>query len=159
MAAALLTACHSSPPTGQVIAVVDGVDVTLAELNSEGRARNLAIGSDRAQRDAAIADLVKRRLLVRAAESRGLDRTPEFILAERRARDILLAQQLVSVRLAETDRTAANGQRAGASDSAEAAAQRQRQLVAQLLSEEQRTANIQYQRGFEPARSSSRSVQ
>lgn len=157
VAAALLTACHSSPPTGQVIAVVGRVDVTLAELNAEARARNLAIGSDRAQRDVAIADLVKRRLLVRAAEARGLDRTPEFVLAERRTRDILLAQQLVTMRLAETGCTAANAPRAGAADSAEAAAQRERQLVAQLLSEEQRTAKIQYQRGFEPARSGSRS--
>ena len=159
-AAMLLSACHASPPTGQVIAVVDGVEITLAELNAEARARNLAIGSDRAQRDQAIADLVKRRLLVHAAEARGLDRVPAFILAERRARDILLAQELVTVRLAETDRQDANAAQRSAPETAD---QRQQRLagvgqarsdrvVAQILSSEQRTADIQYQCGFAPGR-------
>ncbi|MDP9086633.1 MAG: hypothetical protein M3N02_07715 [Pseudomonadota bacterium] len=153
-AAALLAACHPSLPSGQVIAVVDGVDVTLAELNAEARARNLAIGTDRAQRDLAIDDLVKRRLLVRAAEARGLDRTPEFILAERRAHDILLAQQLITVQLAETERTAANLRQGSRTISAKTAAQRQQQLVALVLAQEQPRARIQYQRGFEPGRPS-----
>lgn len=142
--------------------MVDGVEITLAELNAEARARNLAIGNDRATRDLAVADLVKRRLLVHAAEARGLDHSPAFILAERRAHDILLAQQLVTERLAETDGTAGNDAQAAAPTLPESPAQRQislaeqsrrriEQLVAQIVASEERTARIRYQRGFEPS--------
>jgi EpsD family peptidyl-prolyl cis-trans isomerase len=92
-----LAACHGDPPKGQVIATVNGVEITVAELNEEARGRGLDIDGDRAMRDALIKELVERKLLVAEAQAQKLDRTPQFLLAERRGREILLAQQLLSV--------------------------------------------------------------
>jgi hypothetical protein len=160
IAATLLTACNPEVPTGQVIAVVNGEEITTAELNAEARARNLTIGTDAAQRDLAIADLVKRKLLVQAAEGRGLDRTPEFVVANRRLRDILLAQQLVAVRSAELG-DQEEAPEAGESEQTPSPEERQQRLsrlaelrmdrtVAQIVSEQQKQAVIKYQEGFEP---------
>ncbi|GAC1576673.1 MAG: hypothetical protein NVS3B5_08350 [Sphingomicrobium sp.] len=166
----LLTACGPNEPHGQVIAVVNGVEITLAELNAEARARNLAIGSDRAQRDSAIADLINRKLLVQAAHERGLDQTPQFILAERRLREIFLAQQIVAERVADNvpaqqlhakrtiahipafgdHRTAKTGQLASAQSEIEA--NPYEQVMAQILGDARKTANIKYQPGFRPIR-------
>jgi EpsD family peptidyl-prolyl cis-trans isomerase len=91
-----LAACSEAVPQGQVIAVVDGTEITLAELNEEGRSRGIDIANDRANRDALLRELVERKLLVREAEARELDRSPDFLLAERRSREILLGQQLLA---------------------------------------------------------------
>jgi hypothetical protein len=90
-----LVSCDKEAPKGQVIAVVNGEEITVAELNYEAGVRNLRIEDDAALRRALVRELVERRLLVDQAAAAGLDRTPEFILAERRQRDILLAQQLI----------------------------------------------------------------
>ena len=91
-----LAACSEAVPQGQVIAVVDGTEVTLAELNEEGRSRGLDIANDRGNRDALLRELVERKLLVKQAEAREVDRSPDFLLAERRMREILLGQQLLA---------------------------------------------------------------
>lgn len=91
-----LAACSDAVPEGQVIAVVDGTEITLSELNEEGRSRGLDIANDRANRDALLRELIERKLLVREAEARELDRSPDFLLAERRMREILLGQQLLA---------------------------------------------------------------
>lgn len=93
---AALAGCSKAVPEGQVIAIVEGTEVTLAELNEEGRSRGLDIAGDRALRDALLQELVDRKLLVREAERRQLDRSPDFLLAERRMREILLGQQLLA---------------------------------------------------------------
>lgn len=168
----LLSACHPAEPSGQVIADVDGVEITLAELNDEARARNLPIRTDRAQRDAALADLVTRKLLVRAARARGLDRTPEYVLGERRMREILLAQQIVVARIAESapateqqvqQLLAAPPNSPGPSrlqlseqrPLALALLERRRaeEAVAQILSSERPIVTVRYQRGFAPGHS------
>lgn len=138
--ALLIGACDRAPPTGQVVATVNGVEITLAELNAEGRARQWTIGTDRAQRDVALADLIKRKLLVQAATASGVQRTPDFILAERRLREVLLAQYLLDTELAEQSR------RPGA-DTDPAAADR---LLGAIIAREARGATVRYQRGFEP---------
>lgn len=142
----MLAACQQAAPSGQVIATVDGVEITLAELNGEASARNLAIATDPAQRAAAIADLVKRKLLVRAARAQGLDRTPQFVLAERRMREILLAQQVVVARLAILP---VAYQVQPPANVLLAEQQRAEQAVADILAS-QRDAKVTYQRGFAP---------
>jgi EpsD family peptidyl-prolyl cis-trans isomerase len=91
-----LAACSKTVPEGQVIAVVDGTEITLAELNQEGRSRGLDIANDRGNRDALLRELVERKLLVREAQAREVDRSPDFLLAERRMREVLLGQQLLT---------------------------------------------------------------
>ena len=97
-AAAMLVAlpgCDSGEVSGQVVAVVNGEEITIPELNSEARARGLVIGNDRALRNRVVQDLIERKLLVRAALKRQLDRTPEHLLAKRRSDEMLLASALL----------------------------------------------------------------
>ncbi|HVF84267.1 MAG TPA: hypothetical protein VM913_08885 [Sphingomicrobium sp.] len=94
--AVLLQACTEAAPAGQVIAVVNGEEVTVAELNEEARARGLAIGSDVVLRKLLLQDVVDRKLLAQAAQQEELDRTPEYLLAIRRAQEVVLAQHLVA---------------------------------------------------------------
>jgi EpsD family peptidyl-prolyl cis-trans isomerase len=97
LAAPVLQACGSAPPSGQVIAKVNGVDVTVPELNEEARSRGLSIGNDVALRNSLLQELIDRKLLAQAAEKRRLDRTPEYLLAARRAQELVLAQQLIAL--------------------------------------------------------------
>ncbi len=94
-ALAALGGCDSGGLSGQVIAVVDGEEITIPELNAEARARGLIIGSNREVRDRLLQDLIERKLLVHAAASRQLDRTPEHLLAKRRSDEMLLAGELL----------------------------------------------------------------
>lgn len=83
-------------PEGQVIARVNGTEITVAELNEEARARGLPIGHDPAMKAALIQELVDRKLLVEAARDGGFDRRPDYLLAKRRSDEILLAQQMLA---------------------------------------------------------------
>lgn len=96
--AALLLAtsgCNKAEPKGQVIAVANGEEITVGELNEEARARGLSIGNDAAVRASAVQDLVNRKLLVQEARRREIDRTPEHLLAARRINELLLVRELV----------------------------------------------------------------
>lgn len=87
-----------------MIADVNGEEVTIAELNEEARARGLSIGADPSLQQALLQDLVDRKLLVQAARQEKLDRTPEYLLASRRASELALAQQLIARRTGEVGR-------------------------------------------------------
>lgn len=91
---AVCSACHQEAPDGQVLARVNGEEITVPELNVEARARGLSIGSDVAARDALLQELVDRRLLAQAARDQGLDRTPDYILQSRRAAELTLVEEL-----------------------------------------------------------------
>ena len=100
VAAAILsattTACNrNGVPEGQVVAKVNGEEITLAELNEEARARGLPISRDPRLRGALMKELVDRKLLVQEALRRKVDREPAYLLAKRRSEEILLAQQLL----------------------------------------------------------------
>jgi peptidyl-prolyl cis-trans isomerase C len=94
---ALTAACHAQAPGGQVLAVVNGEEITIPELNAEAHARGLAIGNDAGARQALLQELIDRRLLAQAARKEGLDRTPDYILQSRRANELVLVQQLNEV--------------------------------------------------------------
>jgi peptidyl-prolyl cis-trans isomerase C len=97
------SSCARSKPDGQVVAIVNGVEVTLAELNEEAKARGLAVGSDRRMRAALLRDLIDRKLLVAQAKKRRLDKTPEHLLAVRRLTEILTAQELLAASTDEAE--------------------------------------------------------
>ena len=96
---ALLAGCGNSGEEqlekGQVVATVDGKDVTVHELNAELQGVNLPQGADRkAIEQAALQQVVQRRILADIARERGLDKTPMYLLQEKRAEETILAQML-----------------------------------------------------------------
>jgi EpsD family peptidyl-prolyl cis-trans isomerase len=101
--ALLLAACDDKKeggggaPTGQVVARLDGTDITLLEVNAE--LAGASIPPQMSRRDAEIAALqqiISRRALVQAARERKLDQSPQFKLQERRASEQLLAQAMAA---------------------------------------------------------------
>jgi peptidyl-prolyl cis-trans isomerase C len=98
------TAC-SKKATGQVVAVVNGEEISQQELNTEIQAAGAAAGVDKkVAATAGLQRLIDRKLLVQGAKKDGLDRTPEYLLQSRRTEDDLLigllankANKLVSV--------------------------------------------------------------
>jgi peptidyl-prolyl cis-trans isomerase C len=102
-AVALLCACHrpallggkGPAPTGQVVAKVDGREVTVRDLQAElGGAQLTDPKQLKAAEQRAVELIVVRSLLADAARDRGLDKTPDFAVLKQRAVDTLLAQSL-----------------------------------------------------------------
>lgn len=77
--------CADRPPTGQVLASVDGDDVTKRDLAVEAGVTRLPPGP------VTLAAIVDRKLLVRRAKRDRLDLTPEYLAAVRRFREATLA--------------------------------------------------------------------
>ena len=97
-ALALTTACDKNKtPSGQVVATVNGQDITVHELNSElQQLRAPANAPKKEVSQVALARVVERRMLADVARKRGLDKNPQFLLAQRRLDDGLLVQSLQS---------------------------------------------------------------
>ena len=91
-AALMLAGCQKSA-TGQVVAVVNGEEITLPELNAELAGTNLPAGADK---DRARADvlqrMVERRVITQQAKTDGLDRDPDFLIRQRQVNDALLME-------------------------------------------------------------------
>lgn len=88
----VIVGCASDNPTGQVLAEVDGVDVTAREIQSElsvSRATGIALSPDDA-----LQKVVVRKALAIEAEAQGLDRDARYHFELRRARDLLLVDTL-----------------------------------------------------------------
>jgi EpsD family peptidyl-prolyl cis-trans isomerase len=86
-----LSSCAKPAPYGQVLAEVGGIDVTQRDLAAELQASGRYDG----QPSAVLEQVVERRLLMRAAEDAGIDHSPEFLAASRRAREVVLADVYV----------------------------------------------------------------
>lgn len=80
-----------------MLAVVNGEEITIPELNAEARARGIVIASDVAARQALLQELIDRKLLAQTARKQRLDRTPDYILQSRRADELTLVQELTDV--------------------------------------------------------------
>lgn len=95
-AATLLSACDKKAPAGQVVATVDGTEVTMQEVNAELAGANIPEGADKknAQR-AVLQRVLDRKLIAKEAEERGLNKTSEYIGQKIRMDETLLAQQYV----------------------------------------------------------------
>jgi EpsD family peptidyl-prolyl cis-trans isomerase len=78
---------------GQVVAVVNGEEITLNELNGEIADLNLPAAADKTKvRAQVLEQMVNRRLLAQSAKDAGLDRDPTYINQERRLKEQLLVQ-------------------------------------------------------------------
>lgn len=96
-----LQACNSEP-TGQVLAVVNGEEVTQAELNAEIAGLSLPPDGDKQEiRRQVLQQLIERRLVAQIAKEEGFDKNPDFLSRERKLREELLVQ-LYSQKIAET---------------------------------------------------------
>lgn len=87
-----MAGCHQLKPGGQVIATVNGQEITSQDLQAEARS-NAAL----AQADSSVLlqRVVARALLAQAAHSRGMDRYPGYPSDIARLKQDLIAQRLV----------------------------------------------------------------
>lgn len=86
----MITGCEKKP-TGQVVAVVNGEEITLQELNSELAELKVPENADKkTARRAVLQQIVNRRLLAQQAKEDGVDRDPNYVSAERRMKEQLL---------------------------------------------------------------------
>lgn len=87
---------------GQVIASVDGEDITIYELNAELQEMSLPAGVARKKvEQATLQKIIDRKILANLARERKLDKTPQYLLQTRRADEQLLAnlvQQAVATK-------------------------------------------------------------
>lgn len=96
---ALVAGCSrgGDTPKGQVVATVNGDDITIHELNSElSLARPPADVPRKTVEQVVLARVIERKMLADVARERQLDKNPNFILAQRRVDDGLLVQALQS---------------------------------------------------------------
>lgn len=91
-----LGACGKKAPTGQVVATINGTEVTLQEVNAELGAANIPEGADKklAMRSV-LQRVVDRKLLAGEATKRDLDKNPDYLGQKLRLDETLLAQQYV----------------------------------------------------------------
>lgn len=87
-----LAACDKKP-TGQIVAVVNGEEISQSELNQEIQGANIPAGADKkaVMRDV-LQRVIDRRLLAQAAKDQGIDRDPAYVSMQRRMSEELLVQ-------------------------------------------------------------------
>lgn len=91
----LLAACGHNLPTGQVVATVNGVEITRNELGSEPAVARLAPNTDVEKvLPKVLGDVITRKIAVEQAKALKLDQTPEFIAQQRLQNEELLSQLL-----------------------------------------------------------------
>ncbi len=89
------TKAEDSLKKGQVVATVDGEDITVYELNAELQGLNLPNGERRrAVEKAALQRMIERKLLASIARERGLEKTPDYLLQKRLADENILVSLL-----------------------------------------------------------------
>lgn len=94
VAGLLVSGCHKEPK-GQIIAIVNGDEVSMQELNAELQGVRVPDTADREKlRKQVLQRLVDRKLIVQKAREQGLDKTPEFIAQQRRLEENLLVSLL-----------------------------------------------------------------
>ncbi len=85
----MTAACEAPPPSGQVVANVDRTPVTMRELAQQRQAQPTAIGAE-----AALDQIVVRKILADEARSRGLEQDGEYHFALRAMQERLLVDAL-----------------------------------------------------------------
>ncbi len=95
----MLAACGHKAE-GQTVAVVNGQEITLSELNFELGLANVPPGADKAAvRAQVLQSLIDRRLLANQAKQEGVETTPDFVNRKRRGEEDLLIAMLSAKRL------------------------------------------------------------
>ena len=103
LSVAIVSAGCQKKASGQTVAVVNGEEITAAELN-DALSKNAPAGANTKEaRAAVLQQLVDRKLLVQQAKKDGLDKSPEFINQQRRGTEDLLINMLVSRKVNTTD--------------------------------------------------------
>ena len=114
VASLALTACNKEAkgPEGQVVATVDGKDVTIHEVNAE--IGGMGVQAQNAPRKlveaVALARVIERKMLSNEARAKKLDQSPQYVLAKSRNDENLLVQALqaeVAGKVGQTPREAA----------------------------------------------------
>jgi EpsD family peptidyl-prolyl cis-trans isomerase len=101
-ASLLLGACHvhvpglgHKAPTGQVVATVEGQEITLRELDAELAGVNVTDPKQRKTlQDLALQSIIARKALAKAARDQGIEKSADFALQRDRTEEQLLAQFL-----------------------------------------------------------------
>nr|WP_290438431.1 EpsD family peptidyl-prolyl cis-trans isomerase [Sphingobium phenoxybenzoativorans] len=101
MALVGLTGCEEkSETTGQVVASIDGEDITQRDIRSELLAENVqAAPQTQAQRSEVLERIISRKLLAIEAKKARLDKSPDYLAAVQRMREVILASMLVNERM------------------------------------------------------------
>lgn len=87
----VITTCSPKTPTGQVLATVNGVEITTRDLEAELAANGTAPSSevDRAALDA----IITRLLVANEGRRLGLDQSPDYLALLQRGKEVLLGSQ------------------------------------------------------------------
>lgn len=94
IAGLLVTGCQKTPK-GQIVAIVNGDEISQAELNAELQGAQIPDSADRdTLRRQVLQRLVDRKLIVQKAREQGLDKTPEYVAQQRRLEENLLVSML-----------------------------------------------------------------
>ena len=114
VASLALTACgkDAKAPEGQVVATVDGKDVTIHEVNAEigGMGAQAQNAPRKLVEAVALARVVERKMLANEARTKKLDQSPQYVLAKSRNDENLLVQALqaeVAGKVTQTPRESA----------------------------------------------------
>lgn len=92
----LLAGCQRKAE-GQTVAIVNGQEITLPELNFELSNAQIPQGADqKAIRAQVLQAVISRSLLAQAAREAGVDKTPDFLNRQRRGTDDLLISMMTS---------------------------------------------------------------
>lgn len=96
LALALAACADKQPlPDGQVVATIDGKDITIHELNAEVALLRASESTPRKLvEQVALARVIERKMLTNEARKRKLDASPQFLLARSRAEEGLMVQAL-----------------------------------------------------------------
>ena len=92
--AGTLVGCGHKTPEGQVVAVVDGEEVTRRELAAEPQTDGADAGGSGPAVSATLSGVIDRKLAVAEAKRLKLDRTPEFVAQANRLQEVVLSRTL-----------------------------------------------------------------
>jgi EpsD family peptidyl-prolyl cis-trans isomerase len=91
VAVAVLVSGCGKEATGQTVAVVNGEEISVSELNAELAAANVPESADKKEvMPRLLQNMIDRRLLAQRASEQGIDKSPEFITRQRRMTEELL---------------------------------------------------------------------
>ena len=94
---ALLASACNKKAEGQTVAVVNGEEITAAELNAELGSAKIPEGADKNQvRARLLQTMIDRRLLAQQAKTDGLDKTPEYLNRQRKMTEDVLISMLAA---------------------------------------------------------------
>ena len=94
---ALMASACTKKAEGQTVAIVNGEEITAAELNAELANAKIPEGADKDQaRIRVLQAMIDRRLLAQQAKTDGIDKSPEFLNRQRRATEDLLINMFAS---------------------------------------------------------------